>query len=186
MTINIDELVKVRTGETLEVELRKNADFLLKQQEWREAIKKFDDMISTSSEQWLSLQSVEDIFLEYNSSYGEVAYRLGYSDGVMIGVEQELDGKKSVLSFEDMTNLISVYDAIRQLKKVLLGRMDERWEDAGAFSEFERVFNVIINASFAKIKFLGDDKAIKIITEILSDETLKPEEKARRLLGIEQ
>lgn len=186
MTINLDEQVKVRTGEILEAELRKNADFLLKQQKWREAIKKFDDMTSTSSEQWLSLQSVEDIFLEYNSSYGEVAYRLGYSDGVMVGVEQEPDGKKSVLSFEDMTNLISVYDAIRQLKKVLLGRMDERWEDAGAFSEFERVFNVIVNATCAKIKFLGDDKAIKIITEILSDETVKTEEKARRLLGMEQ
>lgn len=186
MAINLDEQVKVRTGETLEEELRKNADFLLKQQKWRETFKKFDDMISRSSEQWLSLQSMEDIFLEYISSYGEVAYRLGYSDGVMIGVEQEPDGKKSVLSFEDMTNLISVYETIRLLKKVLLGRMDERWEDAGAFGEFEHVFNVIVNATCGKIKFLGDDKAIKIITEILSDKTVKPEEKARRLLGMEQ
>lgn len=54
----------------------------------------------------------------------------------MIGIEQEANGRKSILALEDMTNLISVYDAIRQLKKVLLGRMDEHWEDAGAFSVF--------------------------------------------------
>lgn len=34
---------------------------------------------------------------------------------ILIGVEQEADGRKSVLALEDMTNLISVYDAVRQL-----------------------------------------------------------------------
>lgn len=70
----------------------------------------------------------------------------------MIGIEQEANGRKSILALEDMTNLISVYDAIRQLKKVLLGRMDEHWENAGAFSVFEYVFNVIDNATCLYIK----------------------------------
>lgn len=185
MTIEMSELVKERTGETLEAELRKNTDFLHKQQKWCDAIKKFGDMTSMSHEQWLSLQSVEDIFLEYNSSYGEAAYRMGYSDGVMVGVEQEPDGKKSVLSVEDMTNLISVYDAIQHLKKVLLGRTNEYCENEGVLSEFERVFDIIDNATCAKIKLLGEDKAIEIIIGSLSDEALEPEEKARRLLGME-
>lgn len=185
MTVEMDELVKVRTGEALEEELKKKADFIQKQKEWRSAVNRFDDMVSMTHEQWLALQKVEDIFLEFNSSYGEVAYRKGLSDGILIGVEQKVDGRKSVLSLEDMTNLISVYDAVRQLKKVFLGRMDEHWEDAGVFSVFEYVFNIIDNATCSKIKFLGEDEAIEIVIGVLADETMKPEEKARKLLGME-
>lgn len=71
------------------------------------------------------------------------------------------------------------------MKKVLLGRMDEHCEDAGAFSVFEYVFNVIDNATCSKIQFLGKDEAIEIVTGVLADETMEPEEKARQLLGIE-
>ena len=84
MTIEIDEIVKARMREVLE-EVKNNAHFLQKQEGWRDAANRF----------------------------------------------------------EDMTNLISVYDAVRQLKKVLFGRMDEHWEDVGAFSVFEYVFNGI-------------------------------------------
>ncbi len=63
--------------------------------------------------------------------------------------------------------------------------MDEHWEDAGAFRVFEYVFNVIYNATSSKIRFLGEDKAIEIVTGVLADETMKPEEKARQLLGME-
>ena len=63
--------------------------------------------------------------------------------------------------------------------------MDEHWEDAGTFSVFEYVFNVIDNAACSKIQFLGEDEAIEIVTGVLADETMKPEEKARQLLGME-
>jgi len=185
MAVDMDKLVETRTGETLEAELRKNTDFLQKQKEWRDAIKKLNDMVSMSHEQFLSLQSVEDVFLEYNSAYGEVAYRMGYSDGVMVGMEQEPDGTKSVLTFEDMKNLICVYEAVRQLEEFLLGRLGEHWEDVTPSSVFGRVFNIICNAASTQIKLLEDDKAIEFITEILSDDTMAPEEKAGRLLGIE-
>lgn len=186
MAAEMDKMAEVRTGEPLEAELRKNTDFLQKQKEWREAIRRFDDMVSASHEQWTSLQSVEDVFLEYNSVYGKAAYRMGYSHGVAVGVEQEPDGRKSILSLTDMINLICVYDAVRQLKKVLLGRPGEHWEDGGAFSVFESVFNIICNAASTKISFLGEDKAIGFIAEVLSDETAEPEERAKRLLGMEQ
>lgn len=185
MTIEIDEIVKARIGEVLEKDLKENAHFLQKQEEWRDAANRFEAMVSMTHEQWLALQQVEEIFVEYSASYGEAAYRRGLSDGILVGVEQEADGKKSVLTLEDMTNLIFVYDAVRQLKKVLLGRMDEHWEDAGAFRVFEYVFNVIYNATCSKIRFLGEDEAIEIVTGVLADETMKPEEKARQLLGME-
>jgi hypothetical protein len=185
MAIEMDEIVKARLGDELEKELKKNANFLQKQLEWRDAANRFEGMVSMTHEQWLALQEIEEVFLEYNASYGEAAYRQGLSDGISIGVEQEADGRKSVLALEDMTNLISVYDAIRQLKKVLLGRMDEHWEDAGAFRVFEYVFNVIDNATCSKIQFLGKDEAIEVVTGVLDDETMEPGEKARLLLGME-
>lgn len=117
MAIGIDEIVKARIGEALEEELKKNTHFLQKQTEWRNAIKKFDGMVSMTPEQWTTLQQVEDAFLEYNVSYGESAYRKGLSDGILLGMEQEADGSKTVLALEDMANLISIYDAVRQLKK---------------------------------------------------------------------
>ena len=83
-----------------------------------------------------------------------------------------------------MTRLISVYDAVRELKKVLLGSVDEHWEEAGAFRVFEQIFDVINSATSAKIKFLGDEMIDKIIS-ILNDETMRPEERAKQLLGME-
>ena len=178
MTIEMDEIVKARMGDALEEELKKNAHFLQKQKKWRDAANRFEGMVSMTHEQWLALQEVEDVFLEYNASYGEAAYRKGLSDGILIGIEQEANGRKSVLALEDMANLISVYDVVRQLKKVLLGRMDEHWEDAGAF-------NVIDNATCTKIQFLEKDEAIEIVMGVLADETMNPEEKARQLLGMD-
>ena len=58
-------------------------------------------------------------------------------------MEQAPNGRKSFLTFEDMTRLISVYDAIRQLKQVLLGSKNEHWEEVGAFRVFEQVFDII-------------------------------------------
>ena len=186
MAIEIDEIVKARIGEALEEELKKNTNFMQKQTEWCNATKSFDDMVSMTQEQWLALQQVEDAFIEYTATYGEAAYRKGFSDGILIGMEQEADGSKSVLALEDMANLISIYDAVRQLKKVLLGRKEEHWEVAGVFSVFENVFRIIDNATCSTIKFLGEDEAVEIVTSVLADETMQPEEKARQLLGMDK
>lgn len=183
-TTEMDNLVKARMGEALEEKLKKDVNFLQSQKEWRNAAKEFDSMVSMTHEQWLAFQRVEDVFLEYNTSYGDAAYRLGFSDGIQIRMEQEPNGRKSFLTFEDMTRLISVYDAIRQLKQVMLGSMNEHWEEAGAFRVFEQVFDIINNATSSKIKFLGDEMIDKIIAT-LNNETMKPEERAKELLGME-
>ena len=183
-TAEMDNLVKVRMGEALEEELRKDINFQQRQKEWRNAAKEFDSMVSMTQEQWFAFERVEDVFLSYNSAYGEAAYKMGFSDGIQLRWEQEAGEEKSFLSFEDMIRLISVYDAARQLKKVLLGSVDEHWEEAGAFSVFEHIFDVISSAVSTKIKFLGDEMIDKIIS-ILNDETMRPEERAKQLLGME-
>lgn len=183
-TMEMDNLVTARMGEVLEEELKKDANFLQRQKEWRNATKEFDAMVSMTHEQWLAFEHVEDAFLRYSSAYGKAAYKMGFSDGIQIKMEQESNERKSFLAFEDMTRLISVYDAIRQLKQVLLGDMDEQWEESGAFNEFEQIFEVINNASSSRIKFLGDEMIDKIIS-ILNDETMRPAERAKQLLGME-
>lgn len=181
----LDELINVRTGEPLDEELRKRTDFCQKQKEWRDAIHNFNDMVKMTKEQWLAFDDIESIFLKYNTVCIETAYQLGYADGILIGMEQMPDGRKSVLSLENMTNLISVYDSIRQLKKVLIGRMDEYWEDAGAFKIFEYIFDVIDNAACAEIKLLGEDKSCERISTVLSNDRITPRERAKQLLGLQ-
>lgn len=65
----MDNLVKARMGEALEEELKKDANFLQRQKEWRNAAKEFDSMVSMTHEQWLAFDRVEDVFLRYNSAY---------------------------------------------------------------------------------------------------------------------
>ena len=184
MEVILDELINVRTGEPLDKELQKRTDFCQRQKEWRDAIHNFDDMFKMTKEQWLAFDDIEDIFLKYNTVCIETAYQLGYADGILIGMEQMPDGRKSVLSLDDMTNLISVYDSIRQLTKVLLRKMDEHGENAGSFKIFEYIFNVINNATCAEIKLLGEDETCDWINSVLSDDSITPRERAKQLLGL--
>ncbi|MBO4998182.1 MAG: hypothetical protein J6D02_09315 [Lachnospira sp.] len=61
--------------------------------------------------------------------------------------------------------------------------MDEHWEDDGAFSVFERVFDVIDNAASAKIKLLGEDESCEQISSVLSNDSMTATERAKQLLG---
>lgn len=180
----LKELINERTGEPLDKELYKRTDFQQRQVEWRDAAHKFDDMVKMTKEQWLAFDEIEEMFLKYNFICSETAYKLGYTDGILVGMERRPDGKKSVLSLEDMATLISVYDSFRQLKKVILGRLDEHWEDAGAFKVFEHIYDVIDSATCAEIKLLGDDESSKRISTILSNDRITAEERAKLLLRL--
>jgi len=180
----LKELTNERTGEPLEKELRKRTDFQQRQTEWRDATHKFDDMVKMTKEQWMAFDEIEEMFLKYNYICIEEAYKMGYADGILVGMERMPDGRKSVLSLEDMAVLISVYDYFRQMKKVMLGRMDEHWEDAGAFKVFEYIYNVIDNATCAEIKLLGDDESSKRISSILCNDSITAEERAKLLLRL--
>ena len=183
-TEEIENLRKVRMGEVLEEQLKEDANFVQAQKEWRAAVNEFDALVPMTKKQWLAFDNVESIFLNYRVAYGEAAYRLGFSDGIQIGMEQKFDERKSFLTVEDMTRLISVYDAVSQLKQLLLGDADEQGEENGLFHVFEEIFNIIREASSSKIRFLGEDAIDKIVF-ILNDETMKPEERAKKLLALD-
>lgn len=180
----LKELIDERTGEPLEKELKKRTDFQQRQIEWRDAAHKFGGMVKMTKKQWLAFDNIEEMFLKYNCICIETAYKLGYADGILVGMEQMPDGRKSVLSLEDMTTLVSVYDSFRQMKKVMLGRVDEHWEDAGAFQVFEHIYDVIDSATCAEIKLLGEDESNKRIITILSNDRITAEERAKLLLRL--
>lgn len=180
----LKELTLVRTGEPLDEELYKRSEFCQNQQQWKDSTNKFNQMVKMTKEQREAFNDIEDAFMEYNIICIETVYKLGYNDGILVGMEQKPDGRKSVLSLDDMANLISVYDSIRQLKKFLLGKTNEYWEDAGAFKIFEYVYDVIDNAACSEIKLLGRDESCTRINTILKNDMLTPEERAKQLLGI--
>lgn len=180
----LQEITHERTGEPLDKELKKRTDFQQRLAEWREAAHKFDDMVKMTKEQWLAFDDIEEMFLKYNFICVETAYEMGYADGFLVGMEQMPDGRKSVLSLEDMTMLVSVYDSIRQMKKVMLGGMDEYWEGAGAFKVFEHIYDVIDSAACAEIKLLGKDESSERISAILSNDRITAEERAKLLLRL--
>lgn len=154
----MDHLLEVRMGEVLEEQLKEDTNFMQAQKEWRGAVNEFDALVPMTKEQWLAFDNVESIFLNYSVVYGEAAYRLGFSDGIQIGMEQKFDERKSFLTLKDMTRLISVYDAIRQLKQLLLGNADEQGEEIGLFNIFEEIFNIIRAPS----SFWGKMRLIKL------------------------
>lgn len=108
--------------------------------------------------------------------------QLGFEDGVLIGMEKKPDGRKSVLSLEDMTAMVSVYDAVQELKEIMLGSRKEYWEKGGILEKVESVYDIVEHAVCAEIWLLGDEAAERV-TEILDREEAA-EERAKLLLGI--
>lgn len=49
---------------------------------------------------WKAYCQYEEELSKTNCIYSEEAYKLGFEDGVLIGLEKEPDGRKSVLSLE--------------------------------------------------------------------------------------
>ncbi len=58
-TAEMDNLVKVRMGEALEEELRKDTNFQQRQKEWRDAAREFDSMVSLN--RYLMLLTVRPV-----------------------------------------------------------------------------------------------------------------------------
>lgn len=69
----------------------------------------------------MDYSNVEEAIADYCYAYGDAAYRLGYSDGVLAGMENGADGQKSVPSLKDMASLVCIYDAVRILNIIMLG-----------------------------------------------------------------
>lgn len=169
--------------EALESKLRSNEEYWKQVKISNEAGKKFEDAVKKGKNVWKAYYDYEDELSKTNCIYSEEAYKLGFEDGILIGVEKKPDGRKSVLSLDDMTALVSVYDAFQNLKATMLGSRKEYWEEgSGVLAVFEVVYDIIEHAACAEIRLM-EDEAAERVTEIL-DREVSAEERAKELLGL--
>ena len=100
---------------------------------------------------------------------------------MQIASEKEIRAKGSVLSFQDMTHLVYLYDAVKKLNMFLLGEWDNYDRDRGTLKELDRVCKVIENETCAEIRLWGEDENYECLTDILDNSGITPEERARML-----
>lgn len=178
-----DKLVETRMGDPLEKRLQKDQKFRKRQAELAGILRECCSAPETTKQQVEKSDKIWDSIGRYNYSYGEAAYRLGYEDGVRVGVEQKASGKRSLLSLEDMTDLVRMYDAVKQLNVTLYGSNEYHEKDEGVLEALERVYYVIHNGIGYKLEFLGEDESDESITSILDEIDGSPEKRAKMLLG---
>lgn len=170
--------------EALESKLQKNEDYWQQVQISCMAGKKFETAVKRGEGIWEAYIDYEEEKSKANCLYSEAAYMQGFEDGILIGVEKQPDGRKSVLSLEDMTAMISVYDAVQKLKETMLGGKTEYCEEGGVLTVFKNVYDIVEHAACEEIRLLGDDEAAERVTEIL-DKNVAAENRAKELLGLE-
>lgn len=179
-----EEFVMLRMAEPLEEELRKEKNFKKQQAELWNVLLSWSNNSITTQKQIEDFSYIENTLSDYTRIYGEVAYRLGYSDGLKICMDQKRSSNKTFLSLEDMSNLISIYNAVKKLKLTLLGTLEISPQKDSIIGLLDCTFNIINHGVCAEIKLLGQDKSIELITNILDNNLNSPKEKAKQLLGI--
>ena len=175
------KILAARTGEALEARLRDSDAFRQQMKSLHEASKAFSKDSGMSKKDWKLYDVLENEWTKYNIQYGEESYRLGFEDGMQIASEKKIRAKGSVLSFQDMTHLIYLYDAVKKLNMFLLGEWDNYDRDRGALKELDRVCKVIENGTCAEIRLRGEDETYERLTDILDNSELAPEKRAKML-----
>lgn len=168
--------------EELETRIRSNEEYWQQVRIANEAGKRFEVACNRDKGILKAYREYEEGLSEANCTYSEEAYKLGYEDGILIGMEKEVDGRKSILSVEDMTTMVSAYDAVQNLKVTMLGSRKEYWEKGGVLATFETVYDIIEHAACSAIRLMGEDECNEGVTEIL-DKEVTAEERAKLLLG---
>lgn len=176
-----EEFVAARTGEPLEKRLRDSDKFRQQIECLHEASKPFGKDSGISKKWWKVYDVLENEWTKYNILYGEEAYRLGLEDGVQIASEREIRAKGSVLSSKDMTHLIYVYDAVKKLNMFLFGEWEVHSRDGGILGVLDRVCDVIEDGACSEIRLRGEDEAFECLTDILDNQEIVPEERAKML-----
>lgn len=179
-----EEFVILRMAEPLEDELRKRKDFKKQQTKLRDALLNWNGKPEMTKKQLEAFDHIESTLSEYVYIYGETAYRLGYSDGMSIDMDKNPSNKRTVLSLEDMCNLISIYVAVKELKITLFGSLDILPAKNSIIGSLDHIFDIINNGICLEIKLLGEDRSTELITNILDSNSISSKEKARQLLGI--
>lgn len=181
---NIEKEFVLARMEALESKLRNNEEYWKQVKISNEAGKSFEEACNKGEGVLKAYCDYEDELSKTNCIYSEEAYMLGFDDGILIGMEKEPDGRKSVLSLEDMTAMVSVYDSALKLKETILGSQKAYWEAGGVLAVFESVYDIIEHAVCAEIRLLDEDEVFERVTDILACKW-SPEERAKELLGLQ-
>ena len=181
MDVISDEFILARTGEPLEARIRENDKFQQQIKSLHEASNAFSKGSGISKKCWKLYDILESEWTKYNIMYGEESYRLGFDDGVQTASERKIRAKGSVLSFQDMTHLIYLYDAVKKLNMFLVGEWKIYDRESGILKELDRVCKVIENGACAEIRLQGEDEMFECLTDILDNSEITPEERAKML-----
>lgn len=184
MEILSKELIESRMGDPLEERLQQDPSFLEKRKELSVTLREHWEVPPRTEKQrvWKS-DKIWDSIGRYNYAYGEVAYRLGYEDGIRVGMEKKAAGKRSMLSLKDMTDIVRIYDAVKLLNITLFGHNEYHEKEEGVLGVLDRVYHIIHNGSGCMLEFLGDDESDERITYILDRIDEPSEIRAKMLLG---
>ena len=178
------EIVNARTGEPLEDELRNRGTLKKEQGEVRKAVEEFTDSVEMTPESKDKFEHLRDMQTLYEIAYGQTAYSLGYSDGVEAGMEKGAEGKHTILTVEDMSDMVTAYDAIKKINETLLGTFEPHNKPKGALGALECILDVIAHGMTAQYRLLREEDAPKV-ENILNNDMLTPEQRAKILLGKE-
>lgn len=185
MEFSVREISKERMGEPLDAQLKQHKEFMEIRKQYHNLSEVLQEKLGKDGENREFLIHFDEVVGEYSSSYGENAYTLGFHDGMDLGVEhgRYLERKKSEnkgdFSLEDMTQLIYVLDAYKSLNKSLLGDEMVLSFQEGYLGALGRIYKVIGNHISEELR-VGESSGGGMI---LSDVSLEPEERAKRLLG---
>lgn len=178
------EIVNARTGEPLEDELRNRGINKREQVEVGKAVKEFTDSVEMTPESKDKFEHLREMQTLYDIAYEKTAYSLGYSDGVEVGIEKGADGKHTILSVEDMSYMVTAYDAIKEINKTLLGKFELHYKPKGTLGALECILDVIGHRMTAQYRLLSDEDTPKVENK-LNNDTRTPEQRAKILLGKE-
>jgi hypothetical protein len=98
-------------------------------------------------------------------------------------MEKKAAGKRSMFSLEDMTDMVRMYDAVKQLNITLFGHSEYHEKEEGVLGTLDRVYYIIHNGIGCMLEFLGEDESDESITYILDKMDASAEKKAKMLLG---
>lgn len=98
-------------------------------------------------------------------------------------METKAAGKRSMFSLEDMTDMVRMYDAVKQLNITLFGHNEYHEKEDGVLGALDRIYFIIHNGIGCMLEFLGDDESDESITYILDEVDDTPERRAKMLLG---
>lgn len=174
-----DEVVENRLGEALEAELSK-PDIKEKQKEISCIISRLCS--NMTKEEMEIFDEAEEKILQYISFYGETAYRLGAMDDIKYGIEQKAEGKDIILSLEDMVHIIYIYDSVKKINDIILGKNEIYDGRKGILGALGRICDLAYNGTSYNIKLLGEDEADNTVFNILDKNEYSPEERAAMLL----